>query len=75
MTTTAPQPFRFDAYRITMRHDCGIVHITTHAQDEQAARRIVLIAERAPERSILKVKRLTPKPRRIQQRNKTANPT
>jgi ferredoxin len=45
----------FNQYKVRVRHDNGIASITTHAQSPDAARAIVLAAERCPERSILSV--------------------
>lgn len=46
----------FQQFNIRVKHDNGIVTIRTAAQDENAARRIVMASERCPARSILSVK-------------------
>lgn len=46
----------FQHFNIRVKHDNGIVTIRTAAQSEEAAKRIVMSAERCPERSILSVK-------------------
>jgi hypothetical protein len=46
----------FQQFNVRVRHDKGVVTIRTAAQSEDAARRIIMAAERCPERSILSVK-------------------
>jgi hypothetical protein len=46
----------FQQFNVRVKHDNGIVTIRTAATDENAARRIIIAAERCPERSILSVK-------------------
>jgi hypothetical protein len=43
-------------YALTVKHDRGIVHIHTPAASDDAARAIVMAAERCPERAIRKVR-------------------
>lgn len=43
-------------YTLRVKHDKGIINITTWASDADAAIRIVMDAERCPRRAILSVK-------------------
>lgn len=44
------------AYRVRVKHDAGIINITTWATSKTAAARSVMAAERCPARAILKVR-------------------
>lgn len=46
----------FQQFNVRVKHDNGTVTIRTAAQNEAAARRIIMAAERCPARSILSVK-------------------
>ena len=50
----------FHHFNVRVKHDNGIVTIRTAAQSEEAARQIVISAERCPEGSILSVKMAKP---------------
>lgn len=44
-------------YQVRLRHDAGQVTVTTVAESEAAAIRIVLAAELAPRRAVLRTRR------------------
>lgn len=44
---------KMNTYEITMRHDAGQVSIQTRARNYDAAKHMILEAERAPESAIL----------------------
>lgn len=45
----------YGQYAIEMKHDQGVVTITTTAHSMKGAKQIILTAERAPERAIRKI--------------------
>ena len=45
----------FGEYTLKLKHDKGVVNISTVAMSEAAAKRIILNAERAPESAIRKI--------------------
>lgn len=52
----------FKTFAVRTHHDNGIVTINVPASDKEAARRIVMAAEKCPERSILSVRVVRPYP-------------